>query len=320
MKDSIFFEIINKTIWYDINMEGYISKSLENKPAVYIFMKISYLGSKEAYYIGSTAQLVSRIKSHRSCIINNKMESPIFYRSVLKHGWNKFKFGVLEYIDLSGVKSYEGKRNTILRREQYYMDLLKPQNNICKKAGSSLGVKRNSMFSINLSRSRRGKKNKPSITAYYKVIDKSSVIINNIPNSIKDETKLRKSLRSRGISVKIYDKSNNLINEFPTIRSVAKYLGVTSTTISNIFKTGKSYDNFVYKFYIKNKKIWVCDYDNKLIKLFDDIKKVSEWSNIPYSTIYKYVKSSKLYKDKYYFYDIKSKYNPYFNKVATSIE
>jgi len=65
---------------------------------------------------------------------------------------------------------------------------------------------------------------------------------------------------------------------------------------------------------LENNKIWVCDYDNKLIKLFDDIKKVSEWSNIPYFTIYKYVKSSKLYKDKkYYFYDIKSKSNPYLN-------
>jgi hypothetical protein len=52
-------EIINKTIWYGINIDGYIDKSLENRPAVYIFMKISYLGSKEAYYIGSTAQLVS---------------------------------------------------------------------------------------------------------------------------------------------------------------------------------------------------------------------------------------------------------------------
>lgn len=136
----------------------------------------------------------------------------------------------------------------------------------------------------------------------------------NIPNIIRDETRLRKSLRSRGISVKIYERSNNLVNEFSTIKSAAKHLGVTGKTISNIFKTGKSYDNFVYKFYIKNNKIWVCDYDNKLIKLFDDIKKVSEWSSIPYSTIYKYIKSNKPYKNKYYFYMVKSKSNPYLNK------
>lgn len=230
------------------------------------------------------------------------MESPIFYRSVLKHSWNKFKFGVLKYIDLSGVKSHEEKRNTILSREQYYMNLLRPKYNICKKAGSSLGVKRNPMFSINLSKSRRGKK------------IKSGHKINNVPIITTYETRLKKSLRSRGISVKIFDRSNNLVKEFSTIQSAAKCIGVTSTTISNIFKTGKSYDNFIYKFYIKSNKIWVCDHDNKLINLFDDIKKVSEWSNIPYSTVYKYVKSSKLYKNKYYFYDIKSIFNPYLDK------
>ena len=34
------------------------------------------------------------------------------------------------------------------------------------------------------------------------------------------------SLRCKGVSVKIFDKSNNLINEFPTITSVAKYFGL----------------------------------------------------------------------------------------------
>jgi len=33
-----------------------------------------------------------------------------------------------------------------------------------------------------------------------------------------------------------------------------------------------------------------------LIKILDGIKKVSEWSNIPSSTIFDYIKSGKLYK------------------------
>ena len=153
-----------------------------------------------------------------------------------------------------------------MSREQYYMDLLKPEYNICKKADSSLGVKRNTMFSINLSKSRRGKKNKPSIK-------RPSIIINNIPNINTDETKLRKSLRSRGIGVKIFYKSNNLVNDFSTIRSAAKYLCVTSTTVSNIYKTGKSYVNFIYKFYIKENKVWIYDFNKNLVKEFDNIKK-----------------------------------------------
>jgi hypothetical protein len=135
-----------------------------------------------------------------------------------------------------------------LKREQYYLDNINPSLNVCKRADSPLGVKRNTMFGLNLSKSRRGKTQKPNIK-------KPNIKINNIPKILTDETKLRKSLRSRGISVKIFDKSNNFVNEFPTIRSAAKYLGVTSTTVSNIFKTGKSYDNFVYKFYIKENKV-----------------------------------------------------------------
>ena len=60
---------------------------------------------------------------------------------------------------------------------------------------------------------------------------------------------------------------------FPTIKSAAKYLGVTGTTISNIYKTGKSYDNFVYKFFIKENKIWIYDFNKNLVKEFDNIKK-----------------------------------------------
>ena len=60
MKNNISFnETTNKIIWYDIDRDGYVANYLKNKPAVYIFMKTFYLGSKEAYYVGSTAQLVS---------------------------------------------------------------------------------------------------------------------------------------------------------------------------------------------------------------------------------------------------------------------
>jgi hypothetical protein len=135
-----------------------------------------------------------------------------------------------------------------LEREQYYLDNIKPSLNVCKKADSALGVIRNTMFGLNLSKSRRGKTQKPNIK-------NPNIKVNNIPKIITDETRLRKSLRSRGISVKIFYKKGNLVHTFPTITSAAKYLGVTSTTVSNIFKTGKSYDNFVYKFDVKENKV-----------------------------------------------------------------
>jgi hypothetical protein len=52
-------------------------------------------------------------------------------RALLKHGFSNFTLEILEYCD----------KNNVLDREQYYMDILKPQYNIVEIAGSTLGYK-----------------------------------------------------------------------------------------------------------------------------------------------------------------------------------
>lgn len=287
----------NKIAWYNIDKNGYMNKSIINQAAVYIYMKTPNLDDKASYYVGSSIHLTSRISSHRSFItyLDNykKKGSPIFYRSVREHGWLNFKFGVLEYVDLSNIISVKQKRKTLLLREQYYLDNINPSLNTCKIADSPLGVKRDKMFSINLSKSRRGKSKK---------LDTKINKINNITKIVTNETRLLISSRCQGVNVKIFDKSNNLINEFPTITSAAKYFGVDNKTISTIYKTGKSYDDYTYKFEVKDTKVWVYDSNKELIILLDNIKKTSEWSNIAESTISNYIRSGKLYKNKFYFY------------------
>jgi hypothetical protein len=103
------------------------------------------------------------------------------------------------------------------------------------------------------------------------------------------------------------------LNQFPTITSATRHLGVNTKTICMIFKTGKSYDNFIYKFKVKDNRIWIYDNNYKLIITSYSLKKVSKWSKIPTYTISDYIKLGKLYKNKYYFYNINYKSNPYFN-------
>jgi hypothetical protein len=55
----------------------------------------------------------------------------MIFRSLLKNGYSNFSLNILEYC--SPEKAIE--------REQYYLDFLKPEYNILKKAGSSLGRK-----------------------------------------------------------------------------------------------------------------------------------------------------------------------------------
>lgn len=85
-------------------------------------------------YIGSGTNLSKRLRDYYSLrnlerqIKNNKS---MIYRSIIKYGFSSFTLEILEYCSAS----------LSISREQYYLDFLKPEYNILKKAGSSLGRK-----------------------------------------------------------------------------------------------------------------------------------------------------------------------------------
>jgi group I intron endonuclease len=60
-----------------------------------------------------------------------KKGKSIIYSSLLKHGLSNFKLEILEYCE----------KEKVVSREQYYLDLLKPEKNILPTAGSSFGFK-----------------------------------------------------------------------------------------------------------------------------------------------------------------------------------
>lgn len=166
-------------------------------------------------------------------------------------------------MDIFNITDTEQKKKTLLEREQYYLDNINPSLNTCKRADSPLGVKRDTMFSVNLSKSRRGKSLR------------SVIRVNITPKVVTNETRLKISSICKGVSVKVFYKSNNLVKQFPTMSSAALHFGVATKTISMIYKTGISYDNYIYKFKVKDTRVWVYDSENKFIKTLDSIKKTS---------------------------------------------
>jgi group I intron endonuclease len=60
-----------------------------------------------------------------------KGSSITIHKELLKYGHSNFSLDILEYCE----------PNVKFKREQYYFDILKPEYNILKKAGSSLGFK-----------------------------------------------------------------------------------------------------------------------------------------------------------------------------------
>jgi hypothetical protein len=144
------------------------------------------------------------------------------------------------------------------------------------------------MFSINLSKARRGK------------TIKSGLIINNTPKVITSETILKLSARYLGINVKIYDKFNVLINEYPTITSAAKDIGVSNKTIRKILNTGISYDNYTYKFEVaKVYPIIVMNKENDSVKEYYSISAAAKGLAVRRESVSKHINTNKLLKGIY---------------------
>jgi group I intron endonuclease len=81
-------------------------------------------------YVGSGKDLKIRLNCYYKKNMLKKEKRPICY-ALLKYGHNNFTLEILEYCPIS----------KLIKREQYYLDLLKPEYNICKIAYSTLGYK-----------------------------------------------------------------------------------------------------------------------------------------------------------------------------------
>jgi len=82
-------------------------------------------------YVGSSINLSVRFYTYFSLGSLAKSNRPID-RALLKYGFSNFSLEILEYCD---------EKELLLKREQYYLDNLKPQYNIVEIAGSTLGYK-----------------------------------------------------------------------------------------------------------------------------------------------------------------------------------
>jgi len=85
-------------------------------------------------YIGSSVDLSTRFRIYYSLnSLKRKINkgSSAIYSAILKYGYNNYSLNILEYCE----------PNILIIREQYYIDLLKPEYNILQTAGNKLGFK-----------------------------------------------------------------------------------------------------------------------------------------------------------------------------------
>ncbi len=100
----------------------YIIKENKGKAGIYLWR------NKENgnIYIGSSIDLRRRFLTYYNIKKLMKNTNMIIYVALIKYGYSSFELVILEYCTAENIIS----------REQYYIDLLKPEYNILKKAGS----------------------------------------------------------------------------------------------------------------------------------------------------------------------------------------
>ena len=206
-----------------------IEKSLilnNNKGKTGVYRWTNLVNSKT--YIGSANNLTIRFWVYFS--INRLTSSNMtIYKAILKYGYENFKLEILEYCN----------PDIVLSREQYYIDLYKPEYNKLSIAGSTLGYKHTAetlekfntrKFSdkalINLAKAATGRI----------LSEQTKAKISNARKGIKlsNETRNKLSIilgKRYGVSVEVTNIISGEIKQYTTLTIAASTLGVTRTAV-----------------------------------------------------------------------------------------
>jgi group I intron endonuclease len=98
-------------------------------------------------YVGSSFDVNSRWGKHKTTLQKEIHHNQYLQRAWLYYGQSNFVFCVLEQCESS----------SLIQREQYYIDILRPEYNILQIAGSSLGTKLTKETREKMSKAHKGK-------------------------------------------------------------------------------------------------------------------------------------------------------------------
>lgn len=174
-------------------------------------------------YIGSTSLLLLRWSNHRSELNRGKSGHPRLQEAWSLHGRASFEFTVLEYIEDKGK---------LKAREQYWVDKLNPEYNVCELTDSCRGVTRSAETREKLAAHRRGKKLSQDSIQKREATKKAKVIVYRRGFTLSKETKEKCSLALRGVG-----NPNSILTDDKVIEIYKRaYYGLESqSTIANDF-------------------------------------------------------------------------------------
>lgn len=201
-------------------------------------------------YIGSSINLNNRKSRHFKDLEKQIHHSIILQRAVNKYGIKNFNFIILE----------KCSKETLLQREQYYLDLLQPLYNVLQNAGNSLGH---------------------IVSEETKIKHRKYALENNVkpPES---------TWKEKQQEVYMLDKETlDIIQKFESLSSACRFIGKKETYVSTISSccNNKRFSAFGYRWVftiedipkLRDKKILIAwnkglkvdNHKSKKVKQFD---------------------------------------------------
>lgn len=185
-------------------------------------------------YIGSSVNLSTRFRQYNNIKYLLQYKMPI-YKALLKYGPTNFSLEILEYCESAQC----------IEREQYYLDLLKPDYNILQTAGSLLGFKHSKESVTKISRALTGEKNPmygkigENCPLYGRKLsketrDKLSIALTG-ENNPRYGKKKPEGSGSPSINIKVLDMLTGIITIYSSMSEAAKALNCPSSSISGYF-------------------------------------------------------------------------------------
>lgn len=186
-------------------------------------------------YIGSANDLRTRLYVYFS--VNRLTKSKMtIYKAILKYGYKNFRLDIIEYCNA----------NVLLEREQYYIDLLKPEYNNLSIAGSSFGYKHTSdtleKFSLRkISDITRANLAKAATNRVLSEEVKAKISLARKGIKLSDEIKAKLSAigaAREGVAIEVINVSSGEIKQYPTLTLAGIALGVSRTAIRKSMVSG----------------------------------------------------------------------------------
>lgn len=187
-------------------------------------------------YIGSSVDLQRRRRQHFNHLSNGSHVNSYLQNAYEKYGSDSFEFEIIETIEIDNQI-----KETLLEREQFWIDTIHPEYNILPIAGSTLGFKHSEETKQRISNSTKGVKKSDIHTKHIREAQKGKKLTEEHKRKLSEAAKHRKSM-SHHTKISI----DGIV--YNSLKEASEITGIKYTTIQNRLKN----NNFPNYIYVKN--------------------------------------------------------------------